>query len=70
MMDVYVSNLRHNVTEDDLRTSLGDIAIVTNVKIYHGDAHLEKQTYAIITLMPYQKIENRSRLIQSVLVTR
>lgn len=70
MMDVYVSNLRYDVTEDDLKTSLGDIGIVSDVIIHNRQRNTEKQTFAVVTMMPFVHITNRAKLIQSVVLPK
>jgi hypothetical protein len=70
MMDIYVSNLRTDVTEDDLKTSLGDIGVVTDVEIHRNPKGSEKQTFAVVSIMPYVKISERTKLIQSVVLPK
>jgi RNA recognition motif-containing protein len=62
MMDVYISNLKHNVTEDDLRTRLGEIGLVSAIEIHHSP---DRAPFAVVCMIPTEKIASRSRIIHA-----
>lgn len=65
MMDIYVANLRDDVSEDALIGVFENIGIVVEVRIIRGDA--KRQTYAVVTMMPDEFISERTINTQSVI---